>query len=486
MRLSPLLLLHSQSLRARLLARVTLALAIVFALAAIALYLLIRASLLAEFDTALSAQAAALVSLTEQDNQKIKLELDPGELPDFSNGKRPSYFEIWEQNGIAVVKSTSLGRQDLSRPDAAAGRHSFHFIRLPNGKPGRLTALSFKPRFEDEAQSGAPDGRVKRTALLAVARPTHELDDALERLAWLLACVSAVAIVASVVVAGIAIQRGLVPLKSLARSIERVGTDELSERIRLEGTPRELTPVVQRLNDLLARLDGAMSRERAFTADVAHELRTPLAGLETMLEVCASRPREAEAYQSVVAKSLRLTQGMHAMVDNLLLLARADARQLTTDPEPTELGAFVRECWGPFEERASARQLRVEWKVSRDGIIKLDREKARIVLNNLFDNSVTYADEGGRIEIEAAVDSGRTTLRVSNSGSRISPSDAAKLFDRFWRGDEARSDAGIHCGLGLSLCRKIVDLLEGTLTAESLDGIFTVVVSLSTTSPLAT
>jgi signal transduction histidine kinase len=171
---------------------------------------------------------------------------------------------------------------------------------------------------------------------------------------------------------------------------------------------------------------------------------------------------------------------MHAMVDNLLLLARADARQLTTDAEPVELRSFIQECWLPFEARAQARRLQVEWKLELNGEVKLDREKTRIVLNNLFDNAVTYTDDGGKVQITAGTEAGRTTLRVENSGSRVSPADAEKLFDRFWRGDEARSDVGTHCGLGLSLCRKIVDLLGGTLSADSRDGQFSASVSIPT------
>ena len=470
-----------QSLRSRLLVRVTGALMVVFAVAAGALYLLIRASLLSEFDAVLSSRAAAVASLTEQNNQRIKIELDLAQMPEFAVGRRANVFQIWTGEAPAnhtLFKSPSLADADLPLPAGAGDHPRFEFIRLPNGKSGRQIAYRFKPRFEGD--DGKAQGKSQRSAILVLARPTHDLDDALEYLTWLLLGVSTAAILASVGVMGLVIGRGLRPLQTLAKSIERVGAGDLSERIRLDGTPREMTPVVQRLNDLLARLDSALTREKSFTADVAHELRTPLAGLGTMLEVCATRRREPEAYETVVGKSLRLVQGMHAMVDNLLLLARADARQLSADPEPVDLAPFLRECWSPFEPRATARQLRVEWEMDLNGQVKLDVAKARIILNNLFDNAVTYTDDGGLIRIAAACVGGRTTLTLTNTGSRVAPADAGRLFDRFWRGDEARSDAGIHCGLGLSLCKKIVDLLGGTLTADSRDGTFTVTVTLPT------
>ncbi len=470
--------LHSSSLRLRLLTRATVALALIFTLAAGSLYLIMRASLLTEFDAALMTQASALASLTEQDTEKFKMEVEPGELPEFAAGRRSNYFQLWTSEGQSLFKSVSLAKFDLKFPIGVTDRPSHRFVRLPDGKEGREIAFTFKPRFEDEKYKlkGVP----QRMVLLAVTKPTHDFADTLERLAWALLIVSVAAIVASVGIMGLVIQRGLQPLRSLAGSIERVGADDLSERIRLDEAPQELTPVVQRLNDLLTRLDSALTREKSFTADVAHELRTPLAGLETVLEVCASRRREPAAYESVIGKCLRLTQGMHAMVNNLLLLARADAKQLSLQTEPVNLGNFMRECWIAFEPCVAQRKLNVEWKLEVSGDVLLDREKMRIVLNNLFDNAVTYTEEGGRMSIAATTGADRTTLIFTNSGSRISTENAAKLFDRFWRGDEARSDIGVHCGLGLSLCRKMVEALGGTIIADSRDGIFAVTVSLPT------
>lgn len=469
--------LHSHSLRFRLLARVTLALILIFAVAAGSLYLIMRASLLAEFDAGLLTQASSLASMTEQDTQKFKLEFEPGEMPEFGAGHHPNYYQLWTLDGQPLFKSISLAQRELKHPDRVTERPSYDFLRLPDGKEGREVTFVFKPRFEDEKDrlSGTPS----RAAVLAVARPIRNLKDTLERFAAALAFVSAAAIGTSVLMMWLVIQRGLKPLKSLADDIERVGADDLSKRISLNEAPQELTPVVYRLNDLLARLDAALTREKSFTADVAHELRTPLAGLETALEVCASRRREPEVYEAVIGKCLHLAQGMHGMVNNLLLLARADANQLTLKPERVQLSAFIQECWIAFEPRVNARKLTVEWNLNVNGEVLLDKEKLRIVLNNLFDNAVTYTEEGGRISVGASMIADRISLSLSNTGSRISSEDAAHLFDRFWRGDEARTDAGVHCGLGLSLCRKMVEVLGGTIQADSREGIFTATVHLA-------
>jgi heavy metal sensor kinase len=457
------------SLRRRLLVRAAAALAILFALAAGAMYLMLRASLLADFDAALASEASALASLAEQDANRIKIELEPGELPEFRRDKRPHYFQMWDQQGNTVGASASLAQKaTLSRPDGIGTQPIYQNVRLPSGKPGRMIAYLFKPRFEDETQRATTTVGALRTVAMTVARPTHDLDETLDQIAITLTTVSAAAILVSILLLALVIGQGLRPLGALASSIERVGVENLTDRIRVESAPRELTPVVQRLNDLLARLEAAMTREKSFTADVAHELRTPLAGLSSTLEVCASRPRESAEYQHVVGKCLAITRGLESMVNNLLLLARADARQLVVESSPVQLSLFLRECWAPFECRAVKRRLDVQWMVEESGGgVSADREKLRIVLGNVFDNAVTYADDGGRIRIEGWALRGKAHVKVSNTGSKLTPAEAAKVFDRFWRADESRAATGTHCGLGLALSRKIMDVIGGSIEAES-------------------
>jgi heavy metal sensor kinase len=455
-------------------------LTVIFVVAAVALYLLMRASLVAEFDAALAAEATALTSLVEQDKGDIEVEPAVANLPEFERPQRPHYFEIWAPDGKSVARSASLAGDHLSRPEMPINsRARFAPIPLPGGRTGRAVFLTFQAR--DESPSAEPN----RPALtLAVARDTQDLAAALVRLGWLLAGVSVAAVFAGVATMAWVVRRGLRPLDLVAASIERVGVSDFSERIQPNGTPREVVPVVQRLNELLERLERVVARERSFTADVAHELRTPLAGLSSALEVSASRPRDPESYQDVTGKCLRVTRGMQSMVDNLLLLARADSRQLGRKLLPVEIGALLRECWDAYEAQARQRGLDVTWDVApQTAGVHTDPDLLRMVVNNLSANAVVYCDAGGTVRISATTSDSRTELTVSNTATHFSPDDAAHVFDRFWRGDAARTDAGVRCGLGLSLCRKLVEVLGGTIAATSDDGTFRVTVVLPSGSP---
>jgi len=318
--------------------------------------------------------------------------------------------------------------------------------------------------------------------LLAMARPTRDLENTLARLRWLLIVVFLAAVIASVAVMALAIRQGLVPVGELAASIEKVGVADLSERIAANGTPRELLPVVDRLNDLLARLDLAVTRERSFSADVAHELRTPLAGLETTLEVCASRDRNAVAYQQVVQSCLNITRGMKLMVNNLLLLARAESRQLAPAAESVDLEKLINDCWSHFAAKAQERGLSVEFDVPQTQITT-DPNLLRIIFNNLFDNAVVYCEDRGTINVRTAAHDDITDVSITNTAPHIPPEKLAHIFDRFWRDDAARSAAGLHCGLGLTLCCRITTLLGGAINASSVNDAFTITLKLPVHAP---
>jgi heavy metal sensor kinase len=474
-----------RSLRLRLLSRTTGVLVLTLIVAAVALYWSMRAALIAALDSALLIEAQSLQSHVEQRGDQLHVELDEFNIPEYAAQDHPHFYEVRAQDGRSIARSPSLKAADLAIPADHSREASFRFVTLPNQRRGRQIVLSFEPRIEDHDREdeSAETGSGAR-AVLAVARDTADLDGTLATLLWVLMAVTLTAMAASVALTSGVVQRELRPLTSLAHTIEGLGTADLSKRIELVECPLELAPVVQRLNELLARLDDALTREKAFTADVAHELRTPLAGLQTALEVCAARPRDAQTYQDVVGKCLRIAGDMHLMVENLLNLARAEAGQLVVRSEPFDLPAGLRECWQQFEAAARQRRLRVEWNLAAVDRLETDRDLLRRVLMNLFENAVNYADDGGWVRIATESALGAVVVRVKNSGCRLSPADAAHVFDRFWRGDASRSAAGTHCGLGLSVCRKIAGSLHGSIGAEIADGVFAVCVTLPVSAPV--
>jgi two-component system sensor histidine kinase QseC len=346
---------------------------------------------------------------------------------------------------------------------------------LPDGRPGRLVTLRFTPRYEaededDHAQSPA----ASRAAFLTLARDTDEIDTTLSHLKAVLASLSGAALGVSGAGLLLVVRGSLRPLNRLASDIELFPESDLSCRLNEGNGPTELRSVVQRFNGLLSRLQEAFLRERSFTADVAHELRTPIAGLHTTLQVGRSRRREPEGYEALIDKCLKMTGGIGSIVETLLLLARADAGQLRAKTAPVDLADLIGECWNSFRQRASERRLRVELNIAWPCEVETDPEKVSMILNNLFDNAVSYADEGGEVCIETVRNGASQDLLVTNTGSGLTDDDAKLAFERFWRGDRNRSGTGVHCGLGLSLCQRLAALLDLRLSAECRNGSFRV------------
>ncbi|MFO8013737.1 MAG: ATP-binding protein [Phycisphaerae bacterium] len=461
-----------RSLRTKLVASTAVGAAVVLVVAGLALYLLVRDGLVAQFDDAMLDKARLLASSVEVEHGKVDLEFDELDMGEFAAGERPSYLQVWLPNGSVRYRSPSLGDGDLDAPAGPADAPVLGPVVLPNGRPGRSVGLVFSPRVEGGGRrdaSAPPDTDGPRLTLV-LARDVAPLAAPLARLKFLLVAVGAAAVAVTAGVLWVAVGRGLRPVERLAEDIGAVDETDLGRRITAAGAPAELAPVVDCLNRLLARLEAAFERERGFSADVAHELRTPLAGLRATMDVALVRPRDPAEYEEALRACLRITVRMQAMVEHLLALARLDAGQMEVRPESVSPARVVREAWQPLAERADARRLRLEWCLAEDGEVVTDPALLGLVVRNVLENAVGHADEGGAVTVETAAEGDAVRFRVTNTGSRLARDEAEHVFERFWRGDAARSDAGVHCGLGLPLVRKAAGVLGGTVEVRSQPG----------------
>ena len=459
-----------RTLRARLMIGTALGTGLLISASALVLYLVARRALWNEFDEALTSKARALAALVEQDGDEIELEIDEDSLPEYRSSTRAEYYQFWKADGEILARSASLCERNLTQLDRPSTGPAYETVLLPDGRPGRTVRFTFTPRRE-EADSPAQAPCPPTILTVAVARDTIHIRETLGRLRLILAGGCAGAILASVVVLSWFIRRGLAPLTRLATEIAAIGEADLSARLEPGNAPAELAPVVNRLNDLLARLENAFAREKAFTADVAHELRTPLAGLRSTLEVSLSKNRAAEDHRQALAGCLAISQQMQRLVENLLELARADAGQLELGCEVIDLVTLLENCWAQYAERAKARRLKVTRSAPESCSLTADPTRIRLVIDNLLDNAITYADAGGEVEITLKCTED-ISLRVANTGSRVDEMDALRVFDRFWRGDAARA-ADRHerrYGLGLPFCQRLTTLLGGSIAVSTTRG----------------
>ena len=448
------------SIRTRLLAGTAVGVSLAFAISGVLVLVLARSSLYMQFDETLVARAAALTALVEQDGDGVQLEVDPAGVP----GEQ-AYFELWDGERV-LLRSTSLGARDLER---SPGAQVIRSVTLPDGNDGRQITLRFDARREPDEPSTRPLSKVT----LVLARPLAEISTAVTRLGGVLIGVGLFGTLLCLAILVGVVRFGLAPVRSLAAAIAELREDDVAVKLEAAATPRELRPVVERLDELLRRLAAAFARERELTAEIAHELRTPIAGLRATIEVAMSRAdRPPEKYRAALADCLAITRQTERLVESLLSLARLDAGAASAEHAPVHLDELVRESLAAITVRAAERNVVIVTALPAVTAFT-DRDKLQLVLHNLLDNAVSYVEDGGTIRIDLAPG----TIQVSNTGCALAPADVELVFERFWRGDAARS-AGMHAGLGLALCKKLVRLLGGSITARVDDGSFVAVVTL--------
>lgn len=456
-----------RSLRVRLLVSTSIAAAVVLALLGASIYAAMRHVLLRDFDASMQADARLLAGMVRQkDGGKLDFDFERDQMPNYLSEKQGRFFEVTQDDGKVLARSPSLRDNSLPKPKLISG--VVVDIELPGDRDGRLLTMSYPAQLEerDEKRSRSP---VRIVAVTVAAAPTQAYHT-LNSLGWLLTSLGASAVLIMGAVLWRVVGQGLFPVKRLAGEIDLLNETDLAHRFPAEGVPNELAPVVEKLNGLLSRLDGAFMREKSFTADVAHELRTPLTGLRMTLEVCRSQPRGVQAYEVALDDCRAITDRMEAMVESLLMLARSDAGIAIADNQSVDVSSLIMECWNPLQYRVSPLEISTAISLADDCVIETDPAKLRIVLQNVLDNAVSYVNSGGRISISLQSNERDIAIRVMNTGSLIESGDTQKVFERFWRGDLSRTDAGAHCGLGLSLSQRLMTLLRGEIRLESVKG----------------
>ncbi|MBU6443199.1 MAG: heavy metal sensor histidine kinase [Alphaproteobacteria bacterium] len=262
--------------------------------------------------------------------------------------------------------------------------------------------------------------------------------------------------------------RGLAPLHRIVTAAGGVTPVQLSARIPLEPPwPAELVGLVSVFNAMLGRLEEAFARLTRFSADLAHELRTPLGNLSGELEVSLMRPRSAEEYRATLESGLEECRRLNSLIEDLLFMARAEHAELVLHRQ--RFAAAQAAEWVIAQQTTVAARKAVQIAVSGDTPVDADPVLFRQALTNLLGNALRHAPPGSAVAISIAADAdGAATVAVHNSGEPISPEHLPHLFDRFYQADPARSaETGRGTGLGLSIVRTIMDLHGGDVRIES-------------------
>ncbi len=363
------------------------------------------------------------------------------------------FYQIYDvRSGQLLVQSPGIMplALHLTRGEVAG----FHAAPKPfdiETEYGRL-------RFSNSVGT-TPDGR---TYLLQVGLPLKTMDDALVRYRDLLIWRVPIALLAAVAASWWLSKFALLPLTRVAEAAQTIDVRTLERRLPVRGAGDELDRVVEAFNATLGRLEVAVGHMRQFSAAMAHELRTPLAALRGEIDLAWHAPGTSAAQRDRFGSQLEEIDRLTRLIDRILTLARAEAGQIKLARAPVDLTELAHRLVEQLEPIAAAKSIELRCEPAPGAaaapvVVQGDAGWLERLLLNLVDNALKFTPDEGRVVIRVARDGDHARVDVEDTGMGLSPEDAQRVFERFFRADASRSSVTEGAGLGLSLVQWIAE-----------------------------
>jgi heavy metal sensor kinase len=358
-----------------------------------------------------------------------------------------AYFVVWRGEGHVLLSSPSAS--DVPLPELHAE---------PHAPPVRLVRQ--RGNFREIIHQG------RRDSYLLVGRSIEPDIAALYEKGWLLAGTSAAVLAAGLIGGFWFSRRAIKPIEAISAAAAEISLSNLSRRIDVSGTETELTGLARTLNQMIDRLESAFSQQVRFTADASHELRTPLAVILSHAELALDKSRPVHELRETIETCRRSALRMKSVVESLLTLARFDSGELQLESRPIELSKIAADCAALVRPLAEKRRIALELDLESAGLVA-DSDRISQVVTNLLTNAIRYNHDDGSVVLTTRSAKNDVVLRIADTGIGIGPEHLPHIFERFYRVDKARSrkDGGI--GLGLAICKSIVEAHGGHIVVTS-------------------
>jgi two-component system, OmpR family, sensor kinase len=373
--------------------------------------------------------------------------------------------------------------RELAQSEAAAAiaRGSLparmHEVSFGSAPPSRLARIGNNEEvFETLKDFGSEPVRLLSVPLelggkAYAIQVAGSLDDAHAaiRSARRLFLVMSAAILGAVALTGAMLARAiLLPIDRIVKRARVIGASPLAERLPHPGGQDEMARLVETLNEMLARIERVFEAQRRFTADASHELRSPLSRLRAELEVTLRRPRDRAEYEKALRSCLHEVEWLSGLTNELLTLARLDAGESRTPkPEAVRLIPILEDAVSRLAPEASRREIAVLVDAGADLTIQVAPSAAALVVGNVLDNAVKFSPPGGQVRIHVTPEDGAALVAISDSGPGIPANELPHLFERFYRGSTARRADVPGVGLGLAICRVLLEGQGGSIGVSS-------------------
>ncbi|PTQ07437.1 histidine kinase [Sphingomonas oleivorans] len=442
--------MRAQSIAGRLAIMFGLAAALVSTIAGIALYALQATELRRHKMEELAGRFIIVERMAQHNGDAAKWSRFTEKLNDFTPPDNSLRFIVESPDPRFRFSGDFLARASMTGPRQGFGRAEM------DGRP-YLTLSKLVPPLDERPQV---------RLIIAIGRSD------VDRAQWVLALgILIVSILAILAVAGLGwwiARRGLAPVDRLSDHARRLGGGDLSLRLPTATLPSELGGLVLALNEALDRLQQSYVQLSTFNADVAHELRTPLANLIGETQVALSRDRSAGEFEAVLQSNLEELERLRSIINDMLFLARADQGDLAANLAEVSLAAETRKSADFMEmlfEEAGTTLL-----IQGDARARVERALYGLAITNLLDNAVRHGDAGGTVIVAIEDRAGDVAIGVRSPGAPIDPDQFDRIFDRFYRIDPVRPNSKDSHGLGLAIVKAIAQMHGGSVFARSQGG----------------
>ena len=374
---------------------------------------------------------------------------------------RHVYTRILDSRGNLFVQTSGMAQllpQGVFPAGAGSEAQSSRQVRVPTGRVFAVMAATVPGKLANE------------NWVIQVAYDRTSLEAALRRHESMMAVILAIVSLAAFLLGHRIVRRGLRPLREMVDATRQIRGSTLSQRVSLKDPSPELAVLAENFNEMLDRLDKSFRHISKFSADIAHELRTPLANLRGEAEVALSKERPTEYYREVIISSLEEYSLMTGIIEKLLFLARAERSEGYLEQKWVDVGQELASIASYFEPAATEMNLSIQLAANGDLCMNADPVLMRRAVSNLVSNAIAHTPPGGTVGLAAYKQEAAIRVIVADSGTGIPAEHLPHVFDRFYRVNSTPSGRSAGAGLGLSIVKTVMDLHRGLVEITSAPG----------------
>jgi len=365
---------------------------------------------------------------------------------------------IYDAHGSPIASSKNVPTEHLNTRifyDVKKGADHFENAYLVvNEKPSSFRIFT-TPVMENKRLS----------YVVQVASPLSQLRKVLRNLRFSLLFLLPLTVILTGLSGVFLVQLTLKPVDQMIETIHQITAENLKLRLKIPSTRDEIESLAKTFNQMIARLDEAFTSQRQFMEDISHELKTPLSVLKGELEVTLNKIRSTQEYETILHSSLEEVNHLAGMVENLLTLARFDAKTTTLQAVPLDLNLLIKDVVEAIQVLAIQKNITLQSNSAHTVDVLADKNQLKRLLLNILDNAIKYTQPGGKITVDLRQQKNSADIDITDTGIGIPEGELPHIFNRFYRVDKSRSSFGF--GLGLSIAQSIAMAHGGKIYARA-------------------